>query len=136
MTSLPRTRQPRCFLIYALAPKKLSASQANQQFNEFVADKSLPLSLFHDHFIGQVGGVALAYISNEAERDALLENSLLPGWEVKYHPLIFSRSPAALDEQIAFTLKAYRGENWEKLQKEARPIYGDPRQEAETAEEI
>jgi len=136
MTSTPRTRQARCFLIYALAPEKLSASHANQIFNEFVADNSLPLSLFHDHFIGQVGGVALFYISSGADRDALMENNLLPDWDVKYHPLIFSRNPAAFDEQIAFTLKAYRGENWEKLQKEARPIYGDPRQEADTAEEI
>jgi hypothetical protein len=135
MTSTRRTRQARCFLIYALAPEELSASQANQLFNGFIADKALPLALFHDHFIGQVGGVALFYISTEAERDALMENSLLPGWDVKYHPLIFSRNPAAFDEQIAFTLKAYRAEDWEKLQKEARPVYGDPRQEADTAEE-
>ena len=51
------------------------------------------------------------------------------------HPLIFSRSPAAFDEQIAFTLRAYWGGDWELLQKEERPSYGDPRLEAETAVE-
>ena len=50
-------------------------------------------------------------------------------------PLIFSRSPSAFDEQIAFTLRAYRGVNWESLQKEQRPSFGNASREAETAEE-
>ena len=54
---------------------------------------------------------------------------------MEIRPLIFSRNPAAFDEQIAFTLSAYRGEDWERLQREERPTYGDPRREAETAEE-
>jgi hypothetical protein len=41
----------------------------------------------------------------------------------------------AFDEQIAFTLKAYRGIDWEGLQKEQRPSYGRPSREAETAQE-
>jgi len=49
--------------------------------------------------------------------------------------LIFSFSPAAFDEQIAFPLKAYRGVDWGRLQKEQRPSYGNPGIEAETAEE-
>lgn len=32
-------------------------------------------------------------------------------------------------------LRAYRGRDWEALQTEARPTYGDPRREAETAAE-
>ena len=51
------------------------------------------------------------------------------------HPLIFSYSPAAFDEQIAFTLQAYSEQDWEALQKENRPVYGDPRKEADTATE-
>jgi hypothetical protein len=128
-------RQPRCFLVYALAPPELSASAANQAFNAFVADRKLPLALFHDHFIGQPGGIAIFQVSNEKERDALLADKALAGWQVDIQPLIFSRSPAAFDEQIAFTLRAYREADWESLQNEERPSYGNPRLEAESATE-
>jgi hypothetical protein len=49
--------------------------------------------------------------------------------------LIFSHSPSALDAQIAFTLRAYRDVDWEALQRDKRPAYGNPNREAETAEE-
>jgi hypothetical protein len=49
--------------------------------------------------------------------------------------MIFSSSPSAFDEQVAFTLRAYRDMNWESLQKEKRPAYGNAAREAETAEE-
>jgi hypothetical protein len=135
MRSQARTRRPRCFLVYALAPEETAAAQANRQFNDFVADMDLPLALYHDHFIGRPGGLAIFYVETVEQRDALLDGDHLPGWEVDMRPLIFSRSPAALDEQIAFTLKAYRGQDWEQLQRQARPVYGDPRVEAERAEE-
>ena len=131
-----KTRHPRCFFVHALAPESLSAAQANRDFNAFVANRDLPLALFHDHFIGRAGGVALFYIASPAERDALLEQEQLRDWQVEIHPLIFSRSPAAFDEQIAFTLKAYRDQNWDQLQMEDRPSYGDPHQEAESASEL
>jgi hypothetical protein len=132
---LIKTRQPRCFLVHALAPEGMPAAQANRDFNAFVANRKLPLALFHDHFIGRAGGVAIFYIANPLERDALLDNQQLKDWQVDMHPLIFSRSPAAFDEQIAFTLKAYRDQDWAQLQSEDRPSYGNPRQEAETASE-
>jgi hypothetical protein len=65
----------------------------------------------------------------------LLAQQFLDDWQVEYQPLIFSYGPAAFDEQIAFTLKAYRGLDWERLQKEQRPAYGRPGLEAETAQE-
>ena len=130
-----RFKQPRCVLVYALAPENMGAAEANHHFNDFVGDRSLPLVLFHDHFIGQAGGVAIFYGANDAERDALANREALDGWQVQMHPLIFARSPAAFDEQTAFTLRAYRGVNWEELQREERPTYGDPRREAETASE-
>ena len=130
-----RIKKPRCFLVYALAPGGLSAAEANQLFNEFIAEPGLPLALYHDHFIGQPGGTAIFFVENSAERDALLAQEFLKGWQVEYQPLIFSYSPAAFDEQIAFTLKAYRDIDWERLQQERRPAYGSPSQEAETAQE-
>jgi hypothetical protein len=130
-----RIRKPRCFLLYALAPGNLSASEANRILNAFIGDPGLPLAVFHDHFIGQPGGVVVFYVETPAERDALLAQKHLEGWHVEIQPLIFSHSPAAFDEQTAFTLRAYRGVSWESLQKEQRPSYGNPSREAETAEE-
>ena len=130
-----RIQKPRCFLVYALAPENLPAAEANQIFNYFIGDRNLPLALYHDHFIGQPGGLAIFYVDNPEARNALLNQKHLDGWKVDYQPLIFSYSPSAFDEQIAFTLKAYRGLDWEDLQKEQRPSYGDPKLEAETAEE-
>lgn len=131
----PPIRKPRCFLVYALAPQSLSPAQANAQFNDFVADHSLPLVLFHDHFIGQPGGVAIFFVETTQERESLAQSEKLNGWHVEIRPLIFSYSPAAFDEQIAFTLRAYRRQNWEMLQQEKRPSYGNPAREAETASE-
>ncbi len=130
-----RIRKPRCFLLYALAPSHLPAAEANRILNASIGDPALPLAIFHDHFIGQPGGMIIFYVETLAERDALLAQKYLDGWHVEIQPLVFSHSPAALDEQTAFTLRAYRGLNWEILQKEQRPSYGNPSREAETAEE-
>ncbi|HZD41473.1 MAG TPA: hypothetical protein VE131_12165 [Terriglobales bacterium] len=130
-----RIQKPRCFLLYALAPSGLPASEANRVLNTFIANPALPLAIFHDHFIGQTGGVVIFYVANTQERDALLAQTYLDGWRVEIQPLIFSYSPSAFDEQTAFTLRAYRGVDWEALQKDKRPAYGNPSREAETAEE-
>ncbi len=129
-----RIRKPRCFLLYALAPSELPA-EANRVLNAFIGDPSLPLAIFHDHFIGQPGGIVIFYVETSEERDALLTQTYLDGWRVEIQPLIFADSPSAFDEQTTFTLRAYRGVDWEALQKEKRPSYGNPSHEAETAEE-
>src|SRR6266545_1496804 len=130
-----RIQKPRCFLLYALAPRGMPASEANRILNVFIGDSSLPLTIFHDHFIGQPGGIVIFYVETPEERDALLGQKYLDGWQVEIQPLIFSHSPSAFDAQTAFTLRAYRGVDWEALQKEQRPAYGNPNREAETAEE-
>ena len=132
---MSRVTKPRCFLVYALAPDHLTAAQANDRFNDFIADPDLPLVIFHDHFIGRPGGVAIFFAETTQERAALTETAALTGWQVEIRPLIFSRNPAAFDEQIAYTLRSYRHKDWEKLQREQRPSYGNPIQEAETAAE-
>lgn len=134
---ISRIRKPRCYLLYALAPSDISPNESNATINNICADVALPLAIYHDHFIGQAGGIVLFFAETATERDAL-QNQLgtyLEGWDYALHPLIYSRHPAAFDEQIAYTLRAYQGEDWEKLQREQRPSYGDPRQEAETAQE-
>jgi hypothetical protein len=130
-----RIQKPRCFLLYALAPSELPAAEANRILNAFIGDPALPLAIFHDHFIGQAGGIVIFYVETLEARDALLSQTYLDGWQVEIQPLIFSHSPSAFDEQISFTLKAYRGVDWETLQKDKRPSYGNPSREAETAEE-
>lgn len=130
-----RIQKPRCFLLYALAPRGLPAAEANRILNAFIGDPGLPLALFHDHFIGQPGGLVIFYVETTQERDSLLSQKHLDGWQVEIQPLVFSHSPSAFDEQIAFTLRAYRGVDWEVLQKDRRPSYGNPAREAETAEE-
>jgi hypothetical protein len=130
-----RIQKPRCFLLYALAPGGMAAAEANRILNQFIGDPSLPLPVFHDHFIGQPGGLVVFYVQTPQERDALLEQKHLDAWRVEVQPLIYSHSPSAFDAQIAFTLAAYRGADWETLQKEKRPAYGIPGREAETARE-
>jgi hypothetical protein len=139
-----RIRKPRCFLLYAIAPSNMPAAEANRILNTFIGDPALPLAIFHDHFIGEPGGIVIFYVETTGERDALLAQRYLEGWHVEIQPLIFSHSPSAFDEQIAFTLRAYRGVNWETLQREQRPSspalapgasVGNPSREAETAEE-
>ena len=146
---LKRIQKPRCFLLYTLAPEGMPASEANRILNSFIGgpahftesesdvrgDPSFPLAIFHDHFIGQPGGVVIFYVENTQQRDALLAQNYLDGWHVELQPLIFSHSPAAFDEQTAFTLRAYRGLDWEAMQREKRPAYGNPNREAETAQE-
>jgi hypothetical protein len=134
---ITRIRKPRCFLLYAVAPEAMPASDANQILNRICADPVLPLTIYHDHFIGQSGGLVIFYAETPEERDALQSGleSYLAGWTYTLHPLIFSHSPAAFDEQIAFTLSAYRSTDWDTLRHEKRPAYGDPSQEAETAQE-
>lgn len=130
-----RIQKPRCFLLYALAPEGMPASDANRILNRFIGHPLLPLAIFHDHFIGQAGGVVIFYVETVQERDALLSQKHLDGWHLELQPLVFSHSPAAFDEQTAFTLRAYRGLDWEAIQRDQRPAYGNPNREAETAQE-
>ena len=130
-----RIQKPRCFLLYALAPSGMPAADANRILNMFIGDPSLPLAVFHDHFIGQPGGIVIFYVQTWQERNALLAQNHLDGWQVEIQPLIFSHSPSAFDAHIAFTLQAYRVMDWEVLQNETRPAYGNPQREAETAQE-
>lgn len=118
MTEPPPIRKPRCYLFYALAPGQLSPADANRILNTLIADPALPVALFHDHFIGQNGGFVIFYVETPEERDALYAVPHLEGWEVEIHPLIYSQSPSGFDDQIAFTLRAYRGLNWEWLRHE------------------
>lgn len=128
-------RKPRCVLVCAIAPEGTKPPEANQAINAMAANPNLPLILWHDHFLGKLGGVMLFFVENETERDALANAPHLAGWHVEMRPLIYSFNPSAFDEQIAYTMKMYRGQDWEAVQKESRPSYGNPREEVLSAEE-
>ena len=135
MENVPHLKKSRCFLVYAHAPEGILPSDVNRLFNELVDDRSLPLVIFHDHFIGKPGGIAIFYCETAEEREALYNLKHLQGWNVDIRPLIFSYSPAAFDEQIGYTLRSYRNKDWNTLKTDKRPSYGNPRLEAETASE-
>jgi len=131
------TARPRCYLVYAIAPKNVKASQANRTINDLIADPDMPLALWHDHFLGGPGGCIVFYVKSAEQQQALFNNNYLTNWHVDYRPMVFSFSPSAFDAQISYTMKAYGGVNWDKLRTEERPDYGgrDIQREAETAKE-
>jgi hypothetical protein len=126
-----RAKRPRCYLLHAVAPPGTLMRTANDAINAMTADRILPLAIFHDHFLDAPGGMIIFHVDEALRLDAL-EGACsvhLPGWNVELRPLIFSYSPAAFDEQIAYTLGSYQGENWERLRREKRPAYGNPAHE-------
>ena len=129
-----RARRPRCYVLYALAPEGMAMRAANDGINALVGDKTLPLAIFHDHFLDRPGGLAVFYVQYGTEIEALDDGIArhLDGWLAETRPLIFSHSPAAFDEQIAYTLRTYRDEDWAVVQTLNRPAYGNPAREAET----
>ena len=131
-------KKARCYLVYALAPQSIKAKEANRIINEMTHDKSLPLALWHDHFIGDAGGSIIFYVKTPAEQEALFNSKHLVGWQVDYRPLVFSFSPSAFDAQISFTLKTYRDTDWQTLRETNRPTYGERNlsEEAETGKEV
>lgn len=132
--SFLRAKRPRCYLLYALAPQGTTMRAANDAINAVTADRTLPLAIFHDHFLGEPGGMIVFHVE-DAVRIAAIEAASarhLPGWRVELRPMIFSFNPAAFDEQIAYTLAAYQGHDWEMLKKEKRPAYGNPSREAQS----
>ena len=69
----------RCYLVYAIAPEGTPARDANVVFNEYIADPRRGLVVFHDHFIGDHGGVAVFDVRSESERNALADPAPLLG---------------------------------------------------------
>jgi len=136
IAAIPSAR-PRCYLVYAMAPSGVKASNANRIINELIGDPDTPLALWHDHFLGGPGGCVVFYVENKEQQQALFDNRHLTGWKVDYRPMVFSFSPSAFDAQINYTTNNYSDQNWESLRNEGRPDYEgrDIQHEAETAEE-
>ena len=114
----------RCHLVYTLAPAGVSARQANDLFNEYVADESRGLAVWHDHFIGRHGGVVVFDVRDGQEEARLEDPGPLEGWQLATHPLTFALTAVGFSAQISFTLENYRGVSMEGL---AAAELDDPR---------
>jgi hypothetical protein len=105
----------RCVLVYALAPEGMTAREANDRLNEYVADSRRGLSVWHDHFVSAHGGAAVLDVRSEAERALLDDPGPLAGWALSVHPLTFSLSAVGFAAQTSFTLESYRGVTLDEL---------------------
>ena len=105
----------RCHLVYALAPDGVSARAANELLNEYVADRSRGLAVWHDHFVGEHGGVVVLDVRDDDEEARLAEPGPLQGWQLSVHPLTFSLSSVGFSAQTKFTLEQYRGVSLDEL---------------------
>jgi hypothetical protein len=110
-----RAVSSRCHLVYALAPMGVSAREANDLLNEYVADESRGLAVWHDHFVGEHGGAVVLDARSEDEEARLADPGPLEGWQLSVHPLTFSLSAIGFSAQTSFTLEQYRGVSLDEL---------------------
>jgi hypothetical protein len=77
--------------------------------------------VYHDHFIGRHGGIAVFEISTEEQEAKLSDPGPLAGWQIDTHPLVFSLTAVGFGGQVEFTLKNYAGTTLEELAARERP---------------
>ena len=105
----------RCHLVYALAPPSVTAREANDLLNEYVADPSRGLAVWHDHFVGEHGGAVVLDVRDDDEEARLGDPGPLEGWQLSTHPLTFSLSAVGFSAQTEFTLAQYRSVRLDEL---------------------
>src|SRR2546430_1100677 len=105
----------RCHLVYALAPARVSAREANELLNQYVADESRGLAVWHDHFVGEHGGAVVLDTGSDDEEARLADPGPLEGWQLSVHPLTFSLSAVGFSAQTSLTLEGYRDVTLEEL---------------------
>ncbi len=94
----------------------MSLSDADVAFNNFISDITKGVVLFHDHFVGRSGGIAIFYIDSGKELEALQEkHGTLKEWELQIFPLTFTELPIEFLYQIDFTMGVYRGKRLREL---------------------
>jgi hypothetical protein len=105
----------RCHFVYALAPSGVSAREANDLLNDYVADRSRGLAVWHDHFVGEHGGAVVLDTQDDDEEKRLADPGPLQGWQLSVHPLTFSLSAVGFAAQTSFTLEQYRDVSLDEL---------------------
>jgi hypothetical protein len=74
--------------------------------------------LYHDHFVGVPGALAIFYLESLTEFDSLSQHSELEKWTVEIHPLIFTEKPVEMLYQMDFTMGVYRGKRLKEIVRE------------------
>lgn len=98
-----------CHLVYALAPAGMARPEADNLFNDYIAQVERGVVVHHDHFIDRSGAFAVFEIATEQHRAMLQELGPLQGWSVAAHPLVFSPDGAGFFLQADSTLRHFRG---------------------------
>jgi hypothetical protein len=111
----------RCHLVYALAPDGVPAGDANRPFNDYIGDERRGLVIYHDHFIGRHGGIAVFEIRTDEERELLADPGPLDGWRIESYPFVFALTALGFVAQTQFTLERYRGTTLEDLEAAEKP---------------
>jgi hypothetical protein len=97
-----------CHLVYALAPEALPRREADNLFNDYVADERRGVVVQHDHFIDRPGAFAVFEIANEDQRAMLANPGPLTGWTITAHPLVFCPDGAGFFMQADSTMRHFR----------------------------
>lgn len=97
-----------CHLVYALAPDGISRKEADNLFNDYVAQVERGVVVHHDHFIDRAGAFAVFEITDEAQKAMLAQPGPLDGWTIAAHPLVFSPDGAGFFMQADSTLRHFR----------------------------
>ena len=112
----------RCFLVYALAPEGMSASEANDLLNDYIGEPGRGLIVSHDHFTGRPhGGFAVWEVQTEEEEARLADPGALEGWQLTSHALTFSLTAVGFVAQADFTLRNYGGTSLAELERAEEP---------------
>ena len=97
-------------MVYAVAPDGVTARQANELLNEYVADRRRGFVVFHDHFTGKPhGGFAVFDVRDGEAFDLLGDLGPLEGWDVTVHALTFSMAATGFAAQMNLTAEEYGG---------------------------
>jgi hypothetical protein len=99
-------------VVYAVAPDGVTARQANELLNEYVADRRRGFVVFHDHFTGKPhGGFAVFDVRDPEAFDLLDDPGPLAGWDVATHALTFSMAATGFAAQMDLTAEEYGGKS-------------------------
>ncbi|HEV7214120.1 MAG TPA: hypothetical protein VGP33_03270 [Chloroflexota bacterium] len=98
-----------CHLVYALAPAGMSRKDADNLFNDYVAEVERGVVVHHDHFIDCAGAFAVFDIKDNAQKAMLAKPGPLAGWQIAFHPLVFAPDGAGFFMQADSTLRHFRG---------------------------
>jgi hypothetical protein len=109
----------RCHVVYALAPDRVSAREANDLLNAYVEDGRRGISVFHDHFTGKPhGGIAVWDVRDDAEEALLDDPGPLAGWDLRSHALTYALTAAGFAALVEFSLEHYSDTSLSQLEAE------------------